>query len=837
MRGDGRALGVGLRMAVVVVGILLTVLMAVPASASASSFDCSGGTVYSLQRPNSQSSSTSGIVFGLQTSTLDGSSVTATQVTALPDNSYANALGVTGDGSHMYAVQQSGSAGSATVWAYDSSTGTWAPYSASGGTPSGFVAGAVDPVNGIYYYADYTAGTASTPGTATLYGFNTNTNTPIAGAIATFPLPDGNSSLSQNGDFAFDQSGNLYVLASTGATRALGVVKAPLPATGSGTTMTDTTLSSVSDSSTYNGIAFDATGTLYLESSTSGGTWQITGVDPNDGAIVSGPTPISASEQSGSAADVDLASCPHIPTLSAGTDVTGRNSTGDQFTLSITGGTITQGNTATTSGSSAGVQSESAGPVIATAGTTYTISETAASGSMSNYAVSYSCVDTANGDAPVTSGSGSSVQLTYPATSSPSVVCTFVTSPKADLALTDTASASTVAAGGQVTFTEYVANNGPDDATGVGLTDALPTGLTVVSATPTQGTCTMTSGVDCALGSVANGSSAQVDIVADVSAAASAGSVSDTATVTANETDPVAANNTASATIQITSAPVTVSPAPPVISVPAPIVVTPPTPASQPAPVDIEISTHTDHQSARLGQMITYRITVTNNGPGTAPNVDIDNAVATGLRVVSAKPTRGTCRRSGSVACRLGSLAPGGTVTITIHAIATAPGGQTLDASATVRCDGTGACPQDTNSKGDASTATTWARAYLKLLQTADRDTIAAGDETQLHLKVLNPTAARIHNVAVCERLPLGLAYVRSSVRMHLRDGRFCWNLGTLAGRHSQTIVLVVRGLSGPQRTVQARAAAGGAGVRTVRAVQHVRIVPAQLPGEAEVTG
>jgi hypothetical protein len=72
---------------------------------------------------------------------------------------------------------------------------------------------------------------------------------------------------------------------------------------------------------------------------------------------------------------------------------------------------------------------------------------------------------------------------------------------------------------------------------------------------------------------------------------------------------------------------------------------------------------------------------------------------------------------------------------------------------------------------------------------------------------------------------------------MHLRDGRFCWNLGTLAGYRTHTIVLVVRGLSGPQRTVKARAAANGAGVRTVRAGQRLRVVAATLPGEAQVTG
>jgi uncharacterized repeat protein (TIGR01451 family) len=409
--------------------------------------------------------------------------------------------------------------------------------------------------------------------------------------------------------------------------------------------------------------------------------------------------------------------------------------------------------------------------------------------------------------------------------------------PAADLALTDSASASSVAAGRQVTFTEGVANDGPDGATGVQLSETLPSGLTAVSATPSQGSCSTTSGVSCALGSMANGASANVVIVANVPAGASAGSVSDAASVTANETDPVSANNAAGTTIQITSGPVTVSSTPPVTSGPSPVVVTPPVPASQPAPVDIEVSTQTDHRIAQLGQIVTYTVTVTNNGPGTAPSVDITNAVGSGLRVISAEPTHGTCTRSGSVSCGLGSLVSGGTITITIRAIATATGGQSVDASATVRCDSTDSCPQDTNSSDGASTVTTWARGHLKLVQTVDHHSIAAGHEALLKLKVANPNAVRIHNVVVCERLPLGLAYVRSSLRVHLRDGRFCWNLGTLAKHGSRTIVLGVRGLSGPQRTVQARGAANGAGVRTARAAQRVRVVPAPLPGEAKVTG
>ena len=331
----------------------------------------------------------------------------ATLVTKVPSGGNANALGITKGGTAMYAVNQTTSkANSAVIHGYSTSTQTWTTYTGnSSGAKDSFVAGAVNPATGIYYYVTYSAGSASRPGTGTVYGFNTNTTTRITGVIATFSLPTGNGTAGNNGDIAFDSAGNMYVLASNGSEVGIGVVKGPIPTTGSssGAPLTDTLLNRFADRNSYNGIAFDNSGNLYV-SGIPGGTSVLTKLNPNTGAVIAGPTKLSSNAQN--FANVDLAACSLNPTLSLRKDIVARYAPGDQFTLTITGGGSRDGNTATTTGDMTGVQREVAGPIIARSDTTYTLHETAASGSLLNYTTTYSCVDTANGNAHVASGAG-----------------------------------------------------------------------------------------------------------------------------------------------------------------------------------------------------------------------------------------------------------------------------------------------------------------------------------------------------------------------------------------------------------------------------------------------
>jgi len=94
--------------------------------------------------------------------------------------------------------------------------------------------------------------------------------------------------------------------------------------------------------------------------------------------------------------------------------------------------------------------------------------------------------------------------------------------------------------GTNLTYTITVTNNGPTTATGVSLTDTLAAGLTLVTATPSQGTCSGTGPVTCPLGTLAGGASATITVIASAS---QSGSYANTATVTATQPDLNTGNN------------------------------------------------------------------------------------------------------------------------------------------------------------------------------------------------------------------------------------------------------------------------------------------------------
>ncbi|MBV8516168.1 MAG: TIGR03118 family protein, partial [Acidobacteria bacterium] len=118
----------------------------------------------------------------------------------------------------------------------------------------------------------------------------------------------------------------------------------------------------------------------------------------------------------------------------------------------------------------------------------------------------------------------------------------------ANLSITKSAVTS-VQPGTSFSYTITVANSGPDAATNVVVTDNLPPQVTYDSATASQGTCSGTTTVVCSLGTLNSGASATITIIVD--APPSSATVSNTATVTSDQSDPNTTNNAASAVVQV----------------------------------------------------------------------------------------------------------------------------------------------------------------------------------------------------------------------------------------------------------------------------------------------
>ncbi|MDQ2630428.1 MAG: hypothetical protein M3Y75_05570 [Actinomycetota bacterium] len=129
----------------------------------------------------------------------------------------------------------------------------------------------------------------------------------------------------------------------------------------------------------------------------------------------------------------------------------------------------------------------------------------------------------------------------------------------ANLKVTKTDSPDPVRVGSNLTYTIGVENLGPNPATGVTVTDNLPRGVDLVSATGPAGNCAVQGEkVTCAIGSLNpvgvnyGGAPATVTIVV---VPRRAGTIRNTATVKGDQKDPANGNNRATASTRVLAAP------------------------------------------------------------------------------------------------------------------------------------------------------------------------------------------------------------------------------------------------------------------------------------------
>jgi uncharacterized repeat protein (TIGR01451 family) len=410
-----------------------------------------------------------------------------------------NALGITNGGTAAYAAGALTNAAAGSfipVYRYTSTggvqqfTGPTLVAAATNGAPA---RGAINPVTGIYYLS---APRLSDDQIQDIYAFDTNTNTNI-GYIGSVTVATALNSAPSNGDMAFDSAGNLLMLVSNATTSTQVLRIANVPTTAGTATLSYTTIASFSNGQTVNGIAFGANGNLYL---TASGSAQLFQLNPNSGAQIGSAVNLT------NAAPNDLASCAPAGALQLQKNIAGRSVASDQFGLSVTGNGINIGNTATTTGSSTGLQTgATVGPLTGVPGSTYTMTETGSAGaSLANYTRSIQCTDAANGNSTVatTSGVAGVWTLTFPSgtTNVPNVQCVITNTPIAPAVLDAVKTIATVngvaattstqvKAGDVIVYNIAVTNTGGLSGTTV-LSDVVPANTTYTGAAAQGWSCT-----------------------------------------------------------------------------------------------------------------------------------------------------------------------------------------------------------------------------------------------------------------------------------------------------------------------------------------------------------
>jgi uncharacterized repeat protein (TIGR01451 family) len=302
---------------------------------------------------------------------------------------------------------------------------------------------------------------------------------------------------------------------------------------------------------------------------------------------------------------------------------------------------------------------------------------------------------------------------------------------EADLSITKSGSTPSVVAGASFSYNLSVTNDGPSDASGLVISDTLPSGLSFRSS-GSSGGCTASSQlVTCSISSLTAHHTVDLTIVVDVASGLADGTqLHNTADVEGTEPDPDDSNNSATETTTVNR------------------------------PADLRITKTASVDSVVAGTSFSYDLSVRNNGPLDASGITVSDTLPAGLSFRSSGSSSG-CAASGQlVTCSLNSLSAYHTVhlTIVVDVAAWLPAG-TVSNTASVEGN-----EPDPNGSNNSSTETTNVsrEADLRIIKSGSTPTVVAGTSFSYNLSVRNNGPSDASGITVSDTLPAGLSF-RSS--------------------------------------------------------------------------
>lgn len=338
----------------------------------------------------------------------------------------------------------------------------------------------------------------------------------------------------------------------------------------------------------------------------------------------------------------------------------------------------------------------------------------------------------------------------------------------ADLRLTNTVDNVSPNVGSNVTLTVTVSNSGPSSATNVRVRDSLPTGMTFISSLPSQGTYDSTSG-EWSVGTVNNGSSATLQIVAradNVSIKTSTAEV-----IASDQSDPDSTPNNHVAT-EDDQASVTLTP----------------------TTADLSLTATVNNAAPTVGSNVTFTLAVSNSGPDNATNVAVTDNLPVGLTFVSASPSQGAFNNG---VWTVGSLASGANATLQLTARVDSTGAKTNSAQITAsdQLDPDSAPNNNVPTEDDQATVTVTPQvADLSLTTTVDNATPNVGGNVNFTIVLSNAGPSAATGVVVSDPLPAGLTFIASSTTQGSYDSTTgAWTVGTVANGRNATLQILAK--------------------------------------------
>jgi len=328
---------------------------------------------------------------------------------------------------------------------------------------------------------------------------------------------------------------------------------------------------------------------------------------------------------------------------------------------------------------------------------------------------------------------------------------------EADLKVAKTVDNPTPTENDAIKYTITVTNNGSSDATGVVLTDTLPSGVSYDTSSTTQGIYNSSTG-RWGVGSLSNGSSATLTIDATVDLGTGGSTITNHIDgLSGDQVDPTPGNNLGSAAITVQS-------------------------------TDLTVAKSVDDPTPNEGDTIRYTIVVTNDGPHAATTVVLTDTLPSGVTYVSDNPSQGTYT-STTGRWAIGPISNAGNATLTIDATVDAGTGNT---TITNDADGLSADQVDPTPGNNQDSATiTVQSADLTVAKSVDDPTPNEGDTIRYTIVVTNGGPHAATTVVLTDALPSGVSYNTSSTTQgpyNSSTGR--WDVGSLSNGGSATLTI-----------------------------------------------